>query len=190
MYECLYYIIIDLKTRYFLVPDEANQSESEEIALKDKHRTKPKVIQTLPAKQSVSKHICNEKKVQCQPRENVAKTSKRRELLSEKFERSPAGYLTFSRNRNLDKIDDCQGLSLANSKSTNYDESLTNLDISLGNSCVLPSLTNLENKEVSLTLKNSQNQFLLEGLHSNKLPDLRLLDTGNTISDLMYCINV
>ncbi|KAH1016258.1 hypothetical protein HUJ04_007512 [Dendroctonus ponderosae] len=163
---------------------EASQSESEEIALKDKHRTKPKVIQTVPAKESTSKHICNEKKLQeTQPRENLSKTSKRRELSTEKFERSPEGYLTFSRNRNLDKIDDCQTSSRMNSKSTNYDETLRSLDISLGNSCVLPRLTNLENKEeVSLTLKNSQNQFLLEGLHSNKLPDLQILETDHFLT--------
>ncbi|ENN81898.1 hypothetical protein YQE_01720, partial [Dendroctonus ponderosae] len=114
------------------IGDEASQSESEEIALKDKHRTKPKVIQTVPAKESTSKHICNEKKLQeTQPRENLSKTSKRRELSTEKFERSPEGYLTFSRNRNLDKIDDCQTSSRMNSKSTNYDETLRSLDISL-----------------------------------------------------------
>ncbi|ERL95149.1 hypothetical protein D910_12418 [Dendroctonus ponderosae] len=75
------------------IGDEASQSESEEIALKDKHRTKPKVIQTVPAKESTSKHICNEKKLQeTQPRENLSKTSKRRELSTEKFERSPEDH--------------------------------------------------------------------------------------------------
>lgn len=168
-----------------LFSDEGNQSECEEIALKDKHRTKPKGLQSLPIPKPNAKSLYSERKgTYSHTRQNYAKIAKRRESrLFEKAEKCPGGYTSYSRDRTIGTTSDTQKSSLLdnNSSYSNTLPSLSALDDRLGSSCILPSSNLLENDGVDrLALPNdsSENPYLLEGLNSNKLPDLRILDTG------------
>lgn len=156
------------------ISDEGNQSESEEIALKDKHRTKPKVLQNITVPKS--KSLYSERKGSySHTRHNYAKIAKRREArLFEKSEVSPDGCITFSRDRIVGHGDASNCLE-------NALPTLSGLDDRLGGSGILPSLDDLESPSMSrlpAVDTGSENPYLLQGLSSNKLPDLRISETG------------
>lgn len=108
-------------------------------------------------------------------RHNYAKIAKRREArLFEKSEVSPDGCITFSRDRIIGHGDSSNCLE-------NVLPNLSDLDDRLASSGILPSLDDLEGPSTSrlpTVDTGSENPYLLQGLSSNKLPDLRISETG------------
>ncbi|XP_050310963.1 uncharacterized protein LOC126746683 [Anthonomus grandis grandis] len=154
--------------------DEGNQSESEEIALKDKHRTKPKGLQSVPVPKSNPKSLYNSRKgtYSC-TRQNYAKIAKRREpRLFEKAEKNPEGYTSYSRDRTLDAPFDLKNP---------FESALPSL-----NGGPQPPKESLDSRLSSEPLdsdRGSTNPYLLGGLSSNNLSDLRILDTDDFLTE-------
>ncbi|KAF7265814.1 hypothetical protein GWI33_020886 [Rhynchophorus ferrugineus] len=140
--------------------DEGNQSESEEIALKDKHRTKPKDLQNFLVAKSGKSLYSERKGTYSHTRQSYARISKRREsgrLSSDKADINSNQYSTYSRERNIYKErekHDLGGIYL------NED------------GMVLPGSDVLKGDSL-------EQSYLLEGLASDKLPDLSTSEQHN-----------
>ncbi|XP_030754222.1 uncharacterized protein LOC115881011 [Sitophilus oryzae] len=109
--DCASGIIDNMDLTIFERSDEGNQSESEEIALKDKHRTRPKVIQNLSIPKpssTTSKSIYNERKNSLSSsyshtRQNYARIARKKESLERSDSSnssSSSQYTVYSRDRN------------------------------------------------------------------------------------------
>ncbi|KAL1494541.1 hypothetical protein ABEB36_010122 [Hypothenemus hampei] len=160
--------------------DEGNQSECEELALKDKHRTKPKTSQSLP----IPKSLFNERKgsTYSHARHSYAKIAKRRDpRLFEDSERNSDGSVTFSRDRVLGAASSQTSSSSFNILNPYYSgASFSMLENGPAGMAPYPERNRKSGN------KCSENPYLLQGLHSNKLPGLRILDTDDFLKEDLH----
>ncbi|XP_066139605.1 AN1-type zinc finger protein 4-like [Euwallacea fornicatus] len=163
--------------------DEGNQSESEEIALKDKHRTKPKVLQNICVPKPKLKSLYSERRGSySQTREAFARIAKR--LPSRSIDQSETNIdsytITFSRERQPNSFSASQ---MDNSPYPNALPSLNSLENDRLNSpdilANIDGLDDCDEERIPMANNCSENPYLLQGLNSNKLPDLRIFDTDD-----------